>query len=161
MDGIGLALLGMTLIGGIGALRWQRRRRQRLPVTSRSVRCPLHDCPADVIVRTDPRARSEQQYVEVTGCSLLSDAAIGLPEHTAYLPDSPPCMVRLESARSYPVYTTEVSCPQSCVCVLNAAALSVTPQPLDCASGTSDGIDLMRQAVRDPTGSRLLWYGSL
>jgi hypothetical protein len=99
--------------------------------------------------------------VEVTACSLLSDAAIALPEHTAYLPDSPPYTVRLEAARSYPVYSTEVSCRQSCVFVLNAAAPSVAPQPLECASGTADGIDLMRQVVRHPTGSQLLWYAGL
>jgi hypothetical protein len=160
MDGIGLALLGTTLVAGLGALRWQRHRRQRLPVTSQSVRCPLHDCQADVTVRTDAGARSDRRYVEIAGCSLLADAAIGLPERTAYLPDAPPCKVLLESASPHPVYTTEVACRQSCVFVLNAAAPSVAPKPLECASGTSDGIDLMRQVARDETGSRLLWYSS-
>ena len=161
MDGLGLALLGMTLIGGVGVRRWQRHRKQQLPLTSQDVRCPLHDCQAEVTVRTDPRAHSCRRYVDVTACSLLSDAAVALPEHTAYLPDSPPYRVRLEAARSYPVYSTEISCPQSCVFVLNAAEPSIAPQPLKCTSGVADGIDLMRQVVGHPTGYQLLWYSSL
>lgn len=160
MEGVGLALLGMTLLGGIGALSWQRRRRQRLPVTSQSVRCPLHDCQARVTVRTDPGAHADRQYLEITACSLLSDAAIGLPEHSTYLPDGPPFKVRLEAASAYPVYA-DVSCAQPCVFVLNEAAPSVAPRPLECTSGASDGIDLVRQAVRKPTASQLLWYGTL
>ena len=161
MDGFGLALIGMTLIGGIGMLRWRRHRKQQLPLTSQTVRCPSHDCQADVSVRTDPRAHSHRRYVDVTACSLLSDAAVALPEHSAYLPDSPPYKVRLEAARSYPVYATEVSCPQPCVFVLNAAAPSVAPRPLECTSGTADGIDLNRQVAGHPAGYPLLWYSSL
>ncbi len=161
MLGVGLALLGVTLIGGVGTRLWRRHRRQQLPVTAQRVRCPLHDCPAAVTVRTDPRAHAHRRYVEVTACSLLSEPAVALPEHTAYLPDSPPYAVRLEAARSYPVYTAEISCPQRCVFVLNEAAPSLAPRPLDCTSGASDGIDLVRQAVGHPTAYQLLWYSSL
>jgi hypothetical protein len=159
MEGIGLTLLGVILVGGVAALRW-RSRRQRWPVVSRSVLCPMHDSRADVTVRTDPEARPSRQYVDVVACSLLSDAAVGLPEQRGYLPDSPPCEVLLEPARAYPVHTTDVSCSQPCVFALNAASSSVTPRPLTCASGVSDGIDLMRQVDRHTTGSRLLWYSS-
>ena len=131
-----------------------------MPIVSRNVLCPLHDGQADVTVRTDPDARSCRQYVDVVTCSLLSDAAVALPERRGYLPDSPPCEVLLETARAYPVHTTDVSCPQSCVFVLNAASSSMPPQPLACASGVSDGIDLMQQVDRRATGSRLLWYSS-
>ena len=160
MDGFGLALLGTILIGGVGVLRW-RRRRSQLPLTVQSVRCPLHDCTADMTVRTDPQAHANRQYVDVATCSLLSDAAVALPERTAYLPDSPPCKVRLEAARSHPVYSTGVTCRQSCLSVLNAAAPAVTPQPLECTSGAADGIDLVRQVAHYPTDSQLLWYSSL
>ena len=48
MEGFSLTLLGMTLIGGVGILLWRRHRRQRLQVKHHNVRCPLHDCQADV-----------------------------------------------------------------------------------------------------------------
>lgn len=159
MEGVGLTLLGMTLIGAIGTLVWRRHREQRLQVTHQNVRCPLHDCQANVAVRTDPQARSRQQFVGVTACSLLSDAAgVALPERTAYLSDFPPCKVRLEAARPYPVYAAEVSCPQHCVLVLNEGSESVVSQPVECVSGVSDAVELAAQTVRNPRISRLLWY---
>jgi len=158
MEGVGLTLLGMALIGAIGTLAWRRHREQRLQVTHQTVRCPIHECRADVAVRTDPDARSRQQFVGVAGCSLLSDAAAALPERTAYLSDFPPYKVRLETARSYPVYAAEVSCPQHCVLVLNESSVSVVSQPVECVSGVSDAIELAAQTVRNPRISRLLWY---
>jgi hypothetical protein len=161
MGGVGLILLAMTLIGGIGTLLWRRNRGQRLQITRHRVRCPLDGCSADVAVRTDPRARSRRQFVDVATCSLLSDAAVALPERTAYLSDSPPYAVRLEAARPYPVYAAEVSCRQNCVFVLNEAAVSVAPQPVKCTSGISDAIELVGQAVRNPRIVRPLWYYGL
>jgi hypothetical protein len=158
MEGVGLTLLGMTLIGAIGALVWRRHRGQRLQVTQHNVRCPLHDCRANVAVRTDPDARSRHQFAGITTCSLLSHAAVALPERTAYLSDFPPYKVRLEAARSYPVYAAEVSCPQHCVLVLNESSVSVVSQPVECVSGVSDAIELAAQTVRSPRISRLLWY---
>jgi hypothetical protein len=156
MDATGLTLLGMTLIGGIGTLLWQRHRKQRLPTTHHSVRCPLHDGQAEVAVRTDLGAQSCRQFVGVTTCSLLSDAAVALPERTAYLSDFPPHKVRLEAARSHPVYAAEVSCPQHCVLVLNQAAVSVAPRPVECTSGAA--MELATQTVGNPRIIRLLWY---
>lgn len=161
MEGVGLTLLGIILVAGVGTLLWRRHRAQQFPIVSRGVRCPVHDCQADVSVRANPDAHVGHRYVEVVGCSLLSDAAVALPERRAYLPDSPPCEVLLETARSYPVYATEVSCAQPCVFVLNAAAPSVAPPALACASGASDAIDLMRQADPQSSDSRLLWYSSV
>ena len=161
MEGIGLILLGVILGAILSTLSWRRYRRQRLPLVSRNVRCPLHDCQAEVTVRTDPDAHPRQRYAEVVACSLLSDAAVALPERRAYLPDSPPCEIVLEAVRAYPIHAAEVSCRQPCVFVLNAAAASVTPQPLACASGVSDGFDLMRQADRLATGCQLLWYSGI
>lgn len=160
MDAIGLGLLA-TLVGGIGLLLWQRRRRQRRQVTHHRLRCPIHGGQAEVAVTTDPAARSTRQYVAVAGCSLLSDAAIGLPERVGYLWDGPPCKVRLDPARSSPVYSAEVSCRQPCVFVLNATAVSGALPALECTSGASDAIALAEQAVGNPRISRLLWYASL
>lgn len=158
MEGVGLTLLGMAIIAAIGTLVWRRHRGQRLQVTHHNVRCPSHDCQANVAVRTDPEARSRQQFVSVTACSLLSDAGGALPERTAYLSDFPPYKVRLETARSYPVYAAEVSCPQHCVVVLNEGSVSVVSQPVECTSGISDAVELAAQTVRNPRISRLLWY---
>ena len=158
MEGVGLTLLGFTFVERLGKLLHRRHRTQSLPIVARNVRCPLHDCQAEVAVRTDPRARARQQYVDVVGCSLLSDAAIGLPEQRAYLPDGPPCEILLETARRYPVYATGVSCRQQCRFVLNVAASPVAAPVLACASGASDAIELMRQADPSFTDSRLLWY---
>ena len=160
MDGIGLSLLA-TLVGSIVLLRWRRQRRQRLQITHHSVRCPMHGDQAEVAVATDPAARSARQYIAVTGCSLLSDAAIGLPERVGYLGDGPPCRVLLDPARSSPVYTAGVSCRQPCVVVLNATAVCGAPLPLRCTSGASDAIALAEQALGSTRMSRLLWYASL
>jgi hypothetical protein len=159
MEGVSLTLTGVILVAG-GTLLWWRHRRQRLLVVSRAVRCPLHDCAADVAVRTDPDAHPGRRHVDVVACSLLSDAAVALPERRAYLPDVPPCEVLLESATAHPIYATGVSCRQPCVFVLNAAASPVTPRPLACVSGVADGIDLMRQTGRHATGCQSLWYSS-
>lgn len=158
MGGIGLTLLGLTLIGTIGALWWRRHRKQRLVDTHHGVRCPRHDSQAHVTVRTDAGAQSCRQYLHVTTCSLLSDAAVALPERTAYFPDFPPYKVRLEPARSHPVHATAVSCPQDCVFVLNETAVCAAGPPVACTSGVSDSIELVRQTVSNPRISRLLCY---
>jgi hypothetical protein len=159
MDGIGLSLL-VALAGSIALLLWRRSRRQRMQVTHHSVLCPIRDDQAEVAVATDPAARSGREYVAVTGCSLLPDAAIGLPERVAYLWDGPPCRVRMEPARSSPLYGAEVSCRQPCVGVLNATAVFGAPSPLRCTSGASDAIALAEQALGSGRMSRLLWYAS-
>jgi hypothetical protein len=156
MDGMGLILL-ITLVGIIGILVWQRHRGQRLQLIPRRVRCPIHGDQADLAVQTDPGAPSCRQYVEVVSCSLLSDVAIALPERTAYLAD-PPLQVRLDPARSFPVYGAKVACPQPCVFALNATAVSGEYRAVTCTSGTSDAIELARQTVGNPRILRLLWY---
>ena len=160
MDGIGLSLLAIV-VGGIALLLWRRSRRQRLQVTHHCLRCPIEGDRAEVAVATDPAAPSARQYLAVTSCSLRSDAAIGLPERVAYLGDGPPCRVLLDPARSYPLYSGEVSCRQPCVGVLNATAVSGTPLPLRCRSGVSDAITLAEQAIGSGRMSRLLWYTGL
>ncbi len=162
MDGIGLTLpatIAAGIVIGIGILL-RRRYRERLRITNHDIRCPRHDCRAEIAVHTDPRAQSCRQYVEVASCSLLSGVAIALPERTAYLWDGPPWRVCLDPARSSPVYATEVSCPQPCVFVLNAAAVSTAPRAVSCTSGVSDAIGLAQQAVENPRILRLVWYSS-
>jgi hypothetical protein len=160
MDGIGLTLV-VAVVAGFALLLSRRRRRQRLQVTHQSVRCPMHGDQAELAVATDPAAQSGRQYVAVTGCSLLPDAAIGIPERVAYLCDGVPCRVRMEPPHASAVYTDEVSCRQPCLVALNAAEVSGAPMPLQCTSGTSDAIALAEQAIGSARMSRLLWYASL
>ena len=121
----------------------------------------MHGNQAEVAVATDPAARSARQYVAVTGCYLLPDAAIGLPQRVAYLCDGPPYKFRLDAPRSSPLYIAEVSCRQPCVVVLNATEVFGAPLPLRCSSGASDAIALAEQALGNARMSRLLWYASL
>ena len=160
MDALGLGLL-VTLVGSLALLLWRRRRQERLQVTHHRVRCPVHGECADVAVASDPLARSGWQHVAVTGCSLLPDAAIGLPERVAYLWDGPPCRVRIAPPRFSPLYTGEVACRQPCLAVLNAPTVPGAAMPLQCSSGASDAIELMEQAIGRGRMSRLLWYASL
>lgn len=154
----GLTLLGMTFVLAIGALTWRRHREQRLVDTSHDVRCPVDDSPAHVTVRTDPRAQSCRQHLRVTTCSRLSEATAARPERTAYLSDIPPHRMSPEPTREHPVLATEVSCRQDCVFVLNEIAVCAEGPPVECGSGVSDSIDLVRQTVRNPRISRLLYY---
>ena len=156
MDSVTLALL-VAVVGGIGWLARRAHRRRRLPLTDADVRCPENDSPATVIVRTDPAAATGSQYVDVVACSLLWDAAVRLPARTAYLADAPSVPLTLEPARS--ACATASPCGQGCVHVLNESAPSVARRPLDCTSGATDAIDLVRQAEHHPSVVRLLWYG--
>jgi hypothetical protein len=158
MEGLSSVLFGVLLVTGVAVLLWRRNRRP-LSVVSQGVRCPLHDCQAEVTVRANPEAPPGRRHVNVVACSLLSDGAVGLPEQKAYLADMPPCEVVLERASAHPVYATDAACRQPCLHVLNAAS-SGTRRPLTCASGVSDGLDLMRQADRHAAGCQSLWFGS-
>ncbi len=159
MDGMGIALIATA--GAAAAYTWWRRRRnERLQSASVSVRCPQHDVHARIAVVTDPAARAGRRYLAVASCSLLSDAAVALPERTGYLADGPPCGMRLEPARGV-VYTGEVACRQPCVEILNATAASATTRPLACTSGFSDAYGLAEQALGPSRMARLLWYASL
>jgi hypothetical protein len=159
MAGIGLGLL--VIVVGIAFSLWRRRRWQRMQVSHHTVRCPIHGDRAEIVMATDPVARSGRQYAEVSRCSLLPEAVFGLPERVGYLWDGPPCKVRLEPARSTPLYTNDVSCRQPCVAVLNATAVSAVPLELRCSSGASDAIALAEQALGSGRMARLLWYASL
>jgi hypothetical protein len=81
----------------------------------------------------------------------------GRPERAAYLADGVPFKLPLEPASHTPVYTADVSCAQNCIFVLNAAAVSGVPRPVECTSGASDALNLTTQQVGDPRISRILW----
>jgi hypothetical protein len=160
MEAIGLIVLGVVLVVIAAAWTSRRRRSQRCEAVSQGVRCPLHGDAADVTVLTDPGAPPAQRHLDVVACSLLSNAAIALPARRGYLPDAPACEVLLDGAVAHPVYATEVACPRSCLHVFNAAAAARPQQPLTCASGVSDGIELMSQVDRRATGCQSFWSAS-
>jgi hypothetical protein len=160
MDGMTLGFLGLALAVVVCAVASQRRRSARSEATLQNVRCPLHECQAEVTVLTDRTNRSRRPFVSVQGCSLLGDAAVSLPEQTAYLPDGPPYPVRLNLASTRPVYRATPSCPQHCVFALNEAEASAgpEPQPRLPVSMTSDAIELSRHVTQNPRIARLFWF---
>jgi hypothetical protein len=161
MDAIRLTLLVM-LVGSAAFLLWRRWRwRTTLETTRHTGRCPIHGDTAAIVVTTDPAARTREQYLGVTSCSLISDAATALPERVAYLWDGPPCKVRMEPARFVPIYALNVACRQPCIDVLNMTASEGAPQPVRCTSGASDALSLAEQADGRGRMTRLLWYASL
>lgn len=161
MEWVNWGLLSIFLLGGIGTVWWARRREQYLQTTSQKVRCPVHDTQAALSVRTDSRAWRHRQHVDVVACSLLSESAVALPERTGYLPEFPSYKVCLDAEKPYPSYAMEASCRKHCLFLLNRAAEAGLPRPVSCASGASDGIELVRQTFRDPAVNRLLWYNTL
>jgi hypothetical protein len=162
METFWLVVLVTLAIGGVGLYVWRRRRwEDQLSLTRHRVRCPIYGERADIAVATDPAAPSTRQYVEVRECSLIANAAVGLPERVAYLWDGPPCRVRMEPASTTPVYADRVACPQHCIDVMNATSVSAPAPPLRCSSGASDAISLAEQAQGSTRMSRLLWYTSI
>jgi hypothetical protein len=160
MNVIGFVVVA-ALSGLVGLVLWRRHRGRRLRVTHHRLRCPISGDLADVAVATDPAAPSARQYAEVTDCSLHPAVRVDLPERAAYLWDGPPCRVRLDPPRRGAVCASRVPCGQECVFVLNATAVSGTPAPLECRSGTSDAMALATEAVGNPRIARLLWYASV
>ncbi len=160
MEWISLGLIGISLIGGIGIWLWQRHREQRFPLTQHTVRCPLYDRQATLTVRTNPIARPRGQYVDVTACSILPATPCILPASMAYLPDMPSYEPYLQKARPHR-YTLEVPCRKDCLYVLNEAEGSCPIRHIRCTSGISNGLELTRQVVQNPTITRLLWFHSV
>jgi LPXTG-motif cell wall-anchored protein len=153
-----LSLIGILLLGGIGAVLF-RRRRQRLTLTAQTLRCPLHDGVGILAVRTDPIASSGSRYVDVSACSLLPVTSFVPPVRTAYFPDVGPFGPYVREASRVPRHSSELACSKRCLHALNAAERAV-PQPIRCTSGTSDSPELARQ-TQSPAIMRLLWFHSV
>ncbi len=155
---LSLTVLALAIGGAI--VWWRRRREERVQLTRHCVLCPRHEVRAAVTVWTDPAARSSLQYLGVASCSLLSDAATGLPERVAYSPDGDALAykTRLAPATSRPVYASEVDCPEDCVFALNRAAVFGTQQPVESLAGSSDAIELARHAMGSHRVARLMTY---
>lgn len=152
------SLIGIALLGGIGAVFFRRRRGRRLILTSQTLRCPVHDCRAALSVRTDSIASPGRRYVDVSACSLLPATSLVPPVETAYLPDVLLFGPHVREASQVPHHSSEVACPKRCLHVLNAAECALA-QPIRCTSGTSDSLELARQ-TQSPAMIRQLWFHS-
>jgi hypothetical protein len=153
-----IALIVLVALVAVLVMLIRRRRRDRLSITHHDVLCPEYGYRAEIAVQTDPHAQSCEQHVEVATCSLFSNAAYGLPERTGYVPDAPAWRVRLDPPRATAVAAAGLPCGQSCVFVLNAAAVRSAAQAVPDVPLMGGAIELAQQAVRNPRMSRLPWY---
>lgn len=152
-----IVVAGFIVVGSIGLLLLWSRRQRRLTLTQHTVHCPVHDCRASVAVRTDPIAVPSGRYVDVNACSLLPPRAFVRPARTAHFPDmSPPDPYVYETGQA--CHSEQIACPKRCLLVLNAAE-SGGAEPIRCASGMSDSLELARQ-TQSPAITRVIWYHS-
>ena len=153
-----LSLIGIVLLGGIGAVFFHRRRERRLTLEPQAVRCPVHDEQATLAVRADTLGHPGHRYVDVTACSLHPATSFVPPLRTAYSPDGLPSEPYVYEVGRAPRHCSEVACSKGCLHVLNAAERAVT-QPIGCTSGTTDGLELARQTL-SPAMMWQLWFHS-
>ena len=131
---------------------------KRLALTQHTVRCPLEGRTASLTVRTDPDGYPSRRHLSVTACSLLRATSFVPPVRNGYFSDvAPPVSYRCEVDPA-PRHSLEVACRRRCLAVLNAAEPGAA-EPLRCASGVSDGLELARQ-TQSPAIMRLLWFYS-
>jgi len=161
MEWTTLTLIGVLLMGGIGALLWQRHRAQWLVLTRHSVRCPLYDCQATIVARTNPLAQPRWQHLDVATCSLHPERLVTLPERMVFVRDSSYDKQYPQEPGRYPRYTPGLPCRKNCLAILNKAADSCATQPVRCTSETNNGPDLAQQATHNLAMTQALWFHSI
>ena len=155
-----LSLIGILLIGGVGALLWQRHWARWLALTRHTIRCPLYDCEATIVVRTNPLAQPGRQHVDVATCSLHPETLITLPERMVFVTDSAYDKQYPQEPWRYRRYALGVPCRKNCLAILNKAADSCVIQSVRCTSEASTGPDLAQQATHNPAMTQALWFHS-
>ena len=128
---------------------------ERPALTQHTVRCPKHDCGADLTVRTNSGARPSRRHLDVVSCSLLPSASFPPPTRTAYFAGMDPAVSYLSEIDCAPFHSAEVACSKPCLPVLNAAECGAA-EPVRCTSGISDALELARQ-VQSPALTRVMW----
>ena len=161
MEWTTLSLIGILLMGGVGALLWQRRRARWLTLTRHTVRCPLYDGQATIVVRTNPLAQPRRQHVDVASCSLYPEALVTLPDRMVAATDGSYDKQYPQEPGRYPRYTLGVPCRTNCLAILHKAAYSCAIQPVCCTSAAPHGPDLAQQATHNPAMTQALWFYSI
>ena len=154
-----VSLISVALIGGLGRLLSQRQPRSTM--TQHTLSCPLHNRSATVTVRTRAQARRRRRYVDVTACSLLPQEPVVYTTRVAWCPDTPYYELYMQKVGQYPRQASQVPCRKDCLRLLNGVAGSRPIHPIHCTSGTTDGLELVQQAIRNPAITRLLWFTSV
>jgi hypothetical protein len=132
---------------------------KRLELTQHTVRCPLEDRNASLTVRTDPGGYPSRRHLDVTACSLRAPSASFVPPaRSGYFPDVAPPVSYVFEVDPAPRHSSDLACRRPCLAVLNAAEPGAA-EPVRCASGVSDGLELARQ-TQSPAIMRLLWFYS-
>lgn len=132
---------------------------KRLALTQHTMRCPLNDCSARLTVCTDSNGYPSRRHLDVAACSLLPSPSFVPPARTAYFPGGEPPVPYTYEVNRTPCHFTKVECPKRCLPVLNAAE-SGAAEPVRCASGVSDGLELARQTLSPALARVLLLYST-
>ncbi len=151
-------LVPVLVLAGIGSVLLRRRRARRLALTQHTVRCPVHDSPATLAVRSDAVAPPSRRHVDVTACSLQPATSSVAPARMAYFADLCPPQPFIVEVPSAPIHSAEVTCSKACLHVLNAAEAGAS-EPVQCTSGMSDSMELVRQ-TQSPAITRIMWHHS-
>jgi hypothetical protein len=117
-----LSLIGLILIGGAGALLWQRHRARWLALTRYTVRCPLYDSLATVVVGTNLLAQPWRQHIDVVACSLHPETLDTFPERLVFVLDTSYAQRYPQAPGQYPRSSLKVPCRKNCLAILNKAA---------------------------------------
>lgn len=154
-----LGFIVALLVVGAGALLARQRRQSRLTSVGQRLCCPVHECEALVTVRADLGAQTGHRYVDVAACSLLPVTPIAVPATMACSWDVPAAGRYVREVSHAPHHATAVACSKPCLPVLNAAEHWRPVEPLQCASGVADGLELVRQS-QGPAMMQLVWFHS-
>jgi hypothetical protein len=127
-------------------------------LTQHTVRCPLGDGTASLIVVSDPDASPACRHREVVSCSLAPSETFTPAPRQGYFPDLTPLMSYWREADPAPIQAAGVSCGASCLAVLNAAEPGAA-EPAGVTSGACDSLELARR-TQSPAMMRVIWlYG--
>ena len=156
-----LSLMGIIFVGGVGTLLWKRHQARWLTLARHTMHCPLHDCQATIVVRTNSLTHPRRQYVDVTACSLHPETPVTLPERIGSVPDTSYDTLYPQAPGRYPHYPLKIPCRKNCLAILNKGADSCAIQPVCCTSEASHGPYLAQQATHNSVMTQALWFYSV
>ena len=93
-------------------------------VMQRKIHCPNYDCGAAITTRIRLRAGHRARHVAVETCSLLPKLPAAAGGRVVWAPDPPYLDQQLCESDYQPHYTIGVSCPETCLKLINGEARS-------------------------------------